>query len=379
LQQEGDLFGALSWKARPAFSAGNAPIFFVTKTMSLNKLALLRYKTIDECLQNRYRKWTLDDLIDKVAEALYEYEGIRTGVSRRTIQADIQLMRSNKLGYEAPIEVVDKKFYTYSDKTYSITKSKVSQQEVAKLEEVVSVLRQFKGFNFFEDIGEIVGRLEDKITKQQSENDVFMLFESNPLLKGLGWIDILLPSIREQNCIDLTYQSFKARQPSTLTVSPYLLKEYRNRWFLLGRKHYKSDAKRPNYDQKDVAIFALDRIVGVATNLNAEFQAATNFDAPTFFDNTIGVTKSIGAKTMRIVMRADRSQAPYILTKPLHSSQKVIKNEEKELIFEIEVVPNYELEREILSFGAGLTVLHPRLIKKRIKDTLEKMLRNYDD
>lgn len=81
--------------------------------MSINKLALIRYKTIDECLKNRFRNWTLDDLIDKVSDALYEYEGIDSGISKRTIQLDIQNMRSEKLGYNAPIIVVDRKFYTY--------------------------------------------------------------------------------------------------------------------------------------------------------------------------------------------------------------------------------------------------------------------------
>ena len=80
--------------------------------MSVNKLALIRYKTIDECLRNRFRKWTLDDIIEKVASRLYEYEGITSGVSKRTVQADIQLMRSDKLGYNAPIVVTDRKFYS---------------------------------------------------------------------------------------------------------------------------------------------------------------------------------------------------------------------------------------------------------------------------
>jgi hypothetical protein len=53
--------------------------------MSINKLALIRYRTINECLRNRYRKWTLEDLIEKVSEVLYESEGIRSGVSKRTI------------------------------------------------------------------------------------------------------------------------------------------------------------------------------------------------------------------------------------------------------------------------------------------------------
>jgi hypothetical protein len=71
--------------------------------MPANRNALIRYKTIDNCLRNPYRQWTLEDLIDACSDALYEYEGIRKGISKRSIQMDIQMMRSEKLGYNAPI------------------------------------------------------------------------------------------------------------------------------------------------------------------------------------------------------------------------------------------------------------------------------------
>ena len=79
--------------------------------MPANRNALIRYKTIDACLKNRFRRWTLEDIIEKVSDTLYEYEGMDKGISRRTIQADIQMMRSDKLGYFAPIVVLDKKYF----------------------------------------------------------------------------------------------------------------------------------------------------------------------------------------------------------------------------------------------------------------------------
>ena len=91
-------------------------IFKEILTMPVNRNALIRYKTIDKCLQNRYREWTLEDLIEACSEALYEYEGITKGISKRTIQLDIQIMRSDKLGYNAPIIVYDNKYYTYEEK-----------------------------------------------------------------------------------------------------------------------------------------------------------------------------------------------------------------------------------------------------------------------
>lgn len=94
--------------------------------MPANKNALIRYKTIDRCLRNRYRRWTLDDLVEACSDALYELEGVFRGVSVRTIQSDIQMMRSDKLGYNAPIEVYDGKYYRYAEADYSISVSPLS-------------------------------------------------------------------------------------------------------------------------------------------------------------------------------------------------------------------------------------------------------------
>lgn len=97
--------------------------------MPANKNALIRYNTIDKCLRNRYRRWTIDDLVDACSDALYEMEGIAKGVSMRTVQGDIQLMRSDKLGYNAPIEVYDNKYYRYADPDYSIRENRLSEED----------------------------------------------------------------------------------------------------------------------------------------------------------------------------------------------------------------------------------------------------------
>lgn len=65
--------------------------------MPANKNALIRYKTIDNCLRNRYRRWTLDDLVEACSDALYDMEGITKGVCARTVQMDIQIMRNDKV------------------------------------------------------------------------------------------------------------------------------------------------------------------------------------------------------------------------------------------------------------------------------------------
>lgn len=335
--------------------------------MPINKLALIRYKTIDNCLQNRFRKWTLEDLMEACSDALYEYEGITNGVSRRTVQLDIQNMRSEKLGYNAPIIVLDKKYYTYEEKGYSITNSPLTQQDLGTLNEVLEVLKQFKGFGYFQELNGMVTRLEDKLYKQQHKGKSYIDFEKNELLKGLKHIDPLHKAIINKKTIEIIYQSFKAKQAQTIVFYPYLLKEYRNRWFILGA----------NRKGKATMILALDRIESFK-ELPGEKYHKSEFDVNNYFDDVIGVSKMPTQKPQMIVLHIVKEHAPYVLTKPIHPSQKVLKEDENGMIFSIEVIWNFELEREILGFGEQLKVLSPRRlsgkIQARMKHTLSKYL-----
>lgn len=337
--------------------------------MPINKLALVRYKTIDNCLQNRFRKWTLEDLMEACSDALYEYEGITNGVSRRTVQLDIQNMRSEKLGYNAPIIVIDKKYYSYEEKNYSITNTPITQQDLGTLNEVLHVLKQFNGFGYFQELNGMVTKLEDKLYKQQNKGKSYIDFEKNELLKGLKHIDPLHKSIINKKTIEITYQSFKASQSQIIVLYPYLLKEYRNRWFLLG----------VNRKGKATQILALDRIESFK-ELTTEKYFRPEFDVNTYFNDVIGVSKMPNQKPQTIVMKIVREHAPYILTKPIHSSQKVLKEEEDGTIFSIEVIWNFELEREILGFGEQIKVLSPKRlsgkITSRMKNTLAKYIEN---
>jgi predicted DNA-binding transcriptional regulator YafY len=336
--------------------------------MSINKLALIRYKTIDECLQNRFRKWTLEDLIDKVSEAVYEYEGITTGVSKRTVQADIQLMRSDKLGYNAPIIVIDKKYYAYEDKKYSIFKTAINPTDAEKLKEVVNVLKQFSGFTYFEEMTETLLKLENTLYKNNQTKKNCIQFEQNPLLKGISHIHGLYQATVHQRPLLLEYQSFTAQKAHEHIYYPYLLKEYRNRWFLI--------AKRKGHQ----ALFtlALDRIKAFQELPQEPFLGHEGVDFDTYFLDVIGVTKTENDRPVKVILEVNRNNAPYILTKPLHPSQEVCREDERGIIISIEVILNFELEREILGFGSSMRVLSPRILANRIRKNLELAYQAYD-
>jgi predicted DNA-binding transcriptional regulator YafY len=336
--------------------------------MSVNKLALIRYKTIDGCLRNRYRKWTLDDLILKVADVLYELEGITTGVSKRTIQADIQIMRSDKLGYNAPIVVIDRKFYSYSDTEYSITNAPVNQADVEKMKEIVGVLKQFNGFTYFDEMSDMIARLENNLHRTAHEGRNCIQFENNHLLKGLEHINPLYQFILNKKSLLVEYKSFKAAASQHIICYPYLLKEYRNRWFLIGRTK----------KGKLLLTMALDRIIEFQELSKEPFYEEGGIDFDKYFDNLIGVTKNESDKANKVVLFIDKYNAPYVLTKPIHHSQQLIKEDEQGIIIRIEVVINFELEREILGFGECIKVLSPRMLKSRIHKRLNRAIQKYE-
>ncbi len=336
--------------------------------MPANRYALIRYKTIDECLQNRFRKWSLDDLITEVSEALYEYEGTSEPISKRTIQADLYMMRSDKLGYQAPIIIREKKYYTYEDPTYSITKMPLTRQDLVQLTDAVNLLKQFQTFTAFQALGDVVQKLTDYVQVTKTKRPPIIDIDYNPDLKGLSFIPLIYEAILHRFPLEMTYRSFKSKHALEFYFYPYLLKEFNNRWFVVGKRE----------GQPSIQVQALDRIELCQINKNRTFELDQQFDSKQFFQHVYGVTVPQGSPVEVVRLRLDKELAPYVLTKPLHGSQQLISKEGDGVIIELRVKINYELERLILGFGGGVEVLGPGIFRRRIKKLLLQATLIYD-
>ena len=332
--------------------------------MSSNKNALIRYKTIDRCLRNKYKKYTLDDLIEECSEALFEFEGKEAYVSKRTIQLDIQNMRSEKFGYEAPIEVYDRKYYRYSDPEYSIHNIAVNENDLKAMNNAVQILKQFKDFSMFKDLNGVIQKLENTVHSAQQQSIIHL--DKNERLKGLEYIDILYNAILNKKTLGVVYKSFKAREEKKYIVFPQLLKEYNNRWFLIC---WYGDA---------LLNLALDRIISVQIEENIPFRER-EFNADRYFSEVIGVTTSREQRGQNVIFSIKGIHAEYVKTKPFHHTQEILEEKDGETYFRIRVQLNFELERVILGFGDYITVHKPNRLKTRIKNTLERAMKNYED
>jgi predicted DNA-binding transcriptional regulator YafY len=315
-----------------------------------------------------YRTWTLDYLMQACSKALFVFEGKENPVSKRTTQLDIQLMRSEKLGYNAPVVVYDKKFYKYEDEDYSITDILLTETDINVLTETVSILKQFRDFSLFSAVSDLLQRLEDKIYAEKTSTQPVIHLDKNESLKGLHFLDSLYQAIIKKMVLKITYKSFTSRDENTFHFHAYILKEFNNRWFLVGRRRKTAP----------ISNLALDRIIAVDFDFQAEY-LEENFDAEKFYKNVVGITVNSGLQPRKVELKIDRVNAPYVLTKPLHNSQRLIKtNEDGSVIIHLFLIENYELHRLLLGFGSGLEVISPERLRNEMKGNLKTCLKQYE-
>jgi predicted DNA-binding transcriptional regulator YafY len=342
---------------------------FPKKTMPRNLHAQLRYLTIDRCLQRRQQRWTWQDLAAACGDTLRQRRPAAEDPSRRAILGDIQMMRSGELGYAAPIQVVDKKYYTYTDPHFSIHRSPLRASDLADLQEVLLLLRSFSNFQVIQEFNELVTRLENTLDQRNSAltSPTFIQFDQLHQAPGHEWRDVLYPCVRNWQTVWLTYQPFLAPEPFRLPFSPYLLKEFNRRWFVIG------------YDHTDYRIhtYALDRIVGCTENLATPYYRDPHFEPTYWYRHLYGVSTPYDAEPETIVLTTTPLRAHYLRSKPLHASQQEVGATDERVTFQFFLIINYEWEQLLLSFSDEVRVEAPPALATRLAGRLRAAAESY--
>ncbi|MBO6586788.1 MAG: WYL domain-containing protein [Gracilimonas sp.] len=330
--------------------------------MSVNKNALLRYQVLDRCFRNPGRKFFWQDLLAEINEALEEYNGPESKIKRRQLFDDIKFMESDQ-GWSIPLERHKdgrKVYYRYSDKDFSISNQPLNEDEKNQIDAAISVLSRFAGAPQFEWVQEMIPVLQDRLGLKQSSREVISI-ESNIDLKGIEYLGTLYDAIVNELVLKVEYQNFKSDDSFELTFHPHFLKQYNNRWFAFGLN-----------EELDIQTWnlALDRIQNIEQTQSVYIQS--DIDWNEYFFDIIGVTRPENGKVETLVLEFTKEQAPYVITKPLHPTQKH-ESVDGNLRVEIEIIPNYELKTLILSFGEKVKVLKPQSIKERIDSRIQLM------
>jgi len=337
--------------------------------MSTNKNAQLRYHVLDRCFHDFSKRYTFANLLDAVNDALDEVQSEPVNV--RQLREDIKYMRS-EAGFNAPIET--KKFdhgnacyYLYEDKHFSIYKNELTVQESSDLRAVISMLGRFRGVPANAWLEEVISNLEYRFgVKANAVNAIS--FDQNDKLRGLEHLSDLIDAIMTHQPLEIEYLSYKGNEIVS-TFHPYHLKQYNNRWFLFGLEISKK------YGDK-IVNKALDRIVSFKA-AKVPFIPNTFVDFDTYFKDVIGVTVLPEVEVATIILKFQKDRFPYIVSKPIHSSQTVLDVED--CLLQIKVQPNKELETLLFSFGPHVEILAPAWLRDSFADKIEENIKKYKE
>ena len=340
--------------------------------MATNKHALIRYHALDKCFSNFARRFYIEDLILACNDALYDFTGdsrysdsLNPGISRRQVLVDIDFMES-EAGWGALIDRVKdgrRVYYRYEDPEYTINNQPITDEEIAQLRETMLMLSRFKGLPQFEWIDSMITNLEDKFHLKSAGRSVIGL-DGVAYADGIEYITPLFNAILNKTPLNIKYTTFNKKSFDWI-IHPYYIKQYNNRWFLIGLN---------NDEFKSITNVALDRIISIE-QANAKFIENTLIeDFDEYFEDIIGVRFPAECTIQNIILRFSQNRFPYIKAKPIHGSQK-IKDTDAGIIT-LDVIPNKELESILLSFGSDVEVLSPESLRnsiaQKIKDTYQK-------
>jgi len=335
--------------------------------MPAPKSQAMRYKIINACLTNRKKPYpTLEYILEVLADNDIHVE-------KRAVEGDLESMRYDKrLGFNAPIEFNRKyRGYYYTDPDYTIDKLPLNAEEMEAFQLIVESLNRFKGAKVLQQVEGIFDKL-DKVAMQQMKrkkravNYPVADFEKMPYSKGIEHFDKLYEAIVKQQPLLITYKRFDSDRASEHLFHPYLLKEYKFRWYLLGYSE----------KRKGKLVLALDRIEDILSSKKTTFKPARGMEVQKYFDHTLGVTiNPTSVKEIRVWFSA--AQGNYVKTQHLHATQQIVRDDSSGLIVTFQLIPNYELLQTLLAFGPECKVLEPASLRAELKDMLRKSMQLY--
>ena len=254
---------------------------------------------------------------------LHEYlEEHGFSMGPRTVQRDIEQIRV-ELGLEIQ--------YDRNSNTYQLPPAQDGRDTVLPLLERAV-------------LGELLGGRGGSIRDAAPH----VIMERNGSLKGLHHWGGLLRAIQERREVELVYRRFQTDTDKAFRLRPVLLKEYRERWYVLGPA-----------EGYDVPVsLGLDRIRSLRITTD-RFPAGDRDAVEEYYASVIGVDATPG-KAERVVLQFTPLQGKYVKALPMHHSQRVLKDDAKGCVVELYVMPNFELHQEILGLGSAVRVLEPK-------------------
>lgn len=340
--------------------------------MPVNSSALVRFQVYDKCLRSIQREYTREDILNELRKAENMdgktkrggQERIGIEINSRQFYKDLRTIEEVwGIGIVRKVSAGRKKVYRYKHPSFSIFAGLPKDNHLIRLRDTLFMLQQFRGLPHFDFLNDLFREIEGADGMELGRR-IIVDFDGNPELKGLVHFSMLLSAIQLRKALKIRYRA-GYRNSRNLILSPYFLKEYNNRWFLMGsEKGYRS-----------ISCIALDRIERITYAGREKFMETRIDFEKEYFEDVIGTTVPKIGNVVRVVLKFSKERFDYVASKPLHGSQK---SDRRKRIVIIEVIPNRELESLILHYGSDVEVLEPKDLRESVISKIKSMFRIYD-
>lgn len=324
--------------------------------MAQGKNANIRYAVLDRCFRNWRKRYYIDDLVEACNNELFNYDG--SSVTERQVRADIQFMQ-REAGGAVPLDIKrdgHRVYYRYSDPNFSIKNLPMSQQEIEMLSDTINMLSRFKGLPNHEWLNATLAQMKSTFNIDNAQQS-YVNFSQNEDLRGLHYFTPLYEAIVSHLVVSLKYHKFEG-EPWERIVHPYQLRQYNNRWFLVGMEP-------AQLDKLPLVVIPLDRIDDYSIMETEKFKPYDgNIDE--CFKDIVGVSLCFNVPCQHIVIKAYSAIAPYIETKPIHHSQRVVERHKEYTMFSLDLIPNYEFETLMITYSDNCKVLQPLSLREKL-------------
>ena len=329
------------------------------------KNALIRYRVIDKAIRSKSHPYPDKEIIRGLCEEALYGDSNGEHICESTIEKDMFAM---KMEHDAPIKYSRKYHgYYYGDPNFSLSDTPLTDEDINAIKFAAGTLSQFKDSPIFHQFGFALNKLLDRVNTQSTtnDNDRYIQFETGIKFGGNEFLEPLLNACKNEMVSYFDYESFKGGVKKRRKVLPLMLKEYRNRWYLIS------------YDlvKFKTITYALERMSDLDVSASRTSEKP-NFNPSHFFNYAIGITTNNEAP-QKVIFKAHKIAAKYIDSQPFHKSQKQVKTDHEMVEFELYVYVTEELIREFLSYGSSITVVAPESLKVEIKSRLKNALENY--
>lgn len=338
-----------------------------------NTNALIRFRVLDACLRDRTKRYYFKDLMDEVNKALNDYDG--SSVKERQLRTDLEHMdREALLGKETDaVDIIEKRrgdggkvYYRYADPNYSMFDKYLTDEEAKALGNAITVLSQFKGLPQFEWLEETMVRLKQEFGLGGIRPGT-VRFSHNPYLSGMKWYGQLFESIVKKVVVELTYHRF-GRPTRKRVVHPYQLRQYNNRWYVVGYEK-RQEARFP------YVVLPIDRVSGVEEVHDVAFKEkpeGVDFDA--YFKDIVGVSRNPESEAEEVLLKVSYPAVWYMESKPIHPSQRMVVDGGEYKVIGMRVVVNEEYVQQLLVYADQVEVMKPVSLREKLVERAEAIV-----